>query len=374
MTANDAEVSGVCTNCGAPYPTAGFPYRCPNCGGTFDGRELKYDPAAVDPGQPGIWRYRHTFGLPGDVPVVSLGEGGTPLVWGQAYGQEVGFKLEFLNPTGSFKDRGSAPLISFLCSRGAPAALEDSSGNAGASFAAYAARAGLPARVYVPDYASGPKRAQIEAYGAEVISIAGPRSDTADTARKAADEGQRSGEIAYGSHAYLPATLPGYATAAYEVAEQMGGAPGTVIAPAGQGNLILALGRGFAALRRAGVIEKAPILVGVQAQACAPLWAASEYGPAGLAFVSEGETLAEGVRIKNPMRGDAVLRVVKDSGGRFIAVEEAQILPARDELARRGFYVEPTSAIAWAAFRQAAETLPGPVVIFLTGSGLKTGR
>ncbi len=363
----------VCASCGQPYPQAGFPYRCPNCNGFFDYEGgFAYDPQQVEADLPGIWRYRHTFGLPPEAPVVSLGEGNTPLIEDQAFGKRVAYKLEFLNPTGSFKDRGSAPLISFLCARGAPQALEDSSGNAGASFAAYAARAGLKAQVFVPDYASGPKRAQIEAYGAEVIRILGPRSNTTQAAVRAADQGQASGKVAYASHAYLPMPLPGYATAAYELVDQLGQAPGTVILPAGQGNFLLALGRGFAALHQAGVISRPPALVGVQARACAPLWAVFHYGAAGLGWVTEGETLAEGVRILSPMRGDAVLQAVAESGGVMAAVDEDQILPARDELARRGLYVEPTSAIVYAALQQLADELAEPVVLVLTGSGLKT--
>jgi threonine synthase len=349
-----------------------LPYRCPRGGGIFglEG-ELPFDRSLVEPSLPGIWRYRHTFGLDEDAPVVSLGEGNTPLVWDRAFGQEVAYKLEFLNPSGSFKDRGTAPLISFLCSRGAAAALEDSSGNAGASFAAYAARAGLRARVFVPEYASGPKLRQIQAYGAEVVLTPGPRSNTAAAALQAAEAGIASGEAAYGSHVYLPFTLPGYATVAYELVEQIGASPGTVIVPAGQGSLILGIERGFAALKASGWIERTPALVGVQARACAPLWAVSQYGVTGLGFVTEGETLAEGVRIKNPLRGDEVIRRVEASGGGFISVDEDEILPARDELAGRGFYVEPTSAIAWAALKQAAREVDGPVVLVLTGSGLK---
>ena len=128
--------------------------------------------------QPGIWRYRHTFtGLPADFPAVSLGEGSTPLLWAEAFGRQVAFKCEYLNPTGSFKDRGTTVITTFLKSRGVTAAVEDSSGNAGASFAAYAARAGIKAGIYVPAAASGPKRQQIEFYGAELHPIEGTRSD-----------------------------------------------------------------------------------------------------------------------------------------------------------------------------------------------------
>jgi threonine synthase len=360
-----------CTNCGRPYPDEGVPYRCPVCHGLFDFSSWpSFDPERVETRSAhntGMWRFRHSFGLPESAPVVTLHEGATPLVWAKAFEREVAFKLEYLNPTGSFKDRGTALLVSFLLSRGVQAVVEDSSGNAGASLAAYAARAGLQARIFIPDYASGPKRAQIEAYGAEIVRILGPRSNTANAVRRVADQGS-----VYASHAYLPHGLPGYATIAYELLEQMPTPPGTLVAPAGQGNLLLAAGRGFAALRDAGVIERIPVLVGVQARACAPLWAVFNYGAAGFGWVTEAETLAEGVRIKHPLRGDALIQFVTESAGLFVAVDEEDILPGRDQLARQGFYVEPTSAIVWSALAQLVGQVPEPIAVLLTGSGYKT--
>ena len=331
-----------------------------------------FDPAQVDRTQPGIWRYHHTFGLPKNAPVVTLGEGNTPLVWAEAatglsFGKQVAFKLETLNPTGSHKDRGVALLASFLRSQNITEAVEDSSGNAGASFAAYAARAGIKARVFIPDYASGPKRNQIAAYGAELVRIMGRRSDVADAVRRAADDG-----AVYASHAYLPHLLPGFATAAYEIVEQLGQSPGTVISPAGHGILLLGLARGFDNLKRAGVVARVPRLVGVQALSCAPLWAVYSHGQAGLGWVTEGDTIAEGVRVSTPIRGDAVLSAVQASQGTLLATPEENILPGRNELARRGFYVEPTSAIVWDALGQMIEQAPEPVVVVLTGSGLKS--
>ncbi|MCW5876092.1 MAG: pyridoxal-phosphate dependent enzyme [Anaerolineales bacterium] len=314
----------------------------------------------------GIWRYWETFGLPEGAADISLGEGGTPLIPGQGFGKQLAFKLESLNPTGSFKDRGSAPLASWLRARGVSEAVEDSSGNAGASFAAYAARAGVKARVFVPSYASGPKRAQIEAYGAQLEPVEGPRSAAAEAVQRAAADG-----AAYASHAYLPFGLPGIATIAYELYEQLGRAPGTVLAPAGHGSLLLGIALGFEALQAAGHSAELPRLVGVQARACAPLWALLTQGAAGLAWVTEGETLAEGVRVRQPLRGDALLAAVERSGGQFLAVEEKEILPARDALASAGLFVEPTSAIVWAALQQVADALPEPIVLILTGSGLK---
>ena len=356
-----------CTNCGRPYPDQGAPYRCPKCGGLYDFVEFPaYDVHLIDASQPGIWRYRHTLGLPQHAPLVSLGEGRTPLIWAEAHQRQIAFKLEFLNPSGSFKDRGSAALISFLASRKVKAAVEDSSGNAGASFAAYAARAGIQARVFVPESASGPKRSQIEAYGAQVAAVPGPRSNAAQAVVKAANKG-----VSYASHAYLPFNLPGYATVAYEIYEQLGQAPATLVSPAGQGGLLLGASRGFAALKKAGIIQNLPRLVGVQARACAPLWAVSSYGANGLSWVSEALTLAEGVRVLHPLRGDAVLKAVEETGGRFLAVEEGDILPGRDQLAHRGFYVEPTSALVWNALDQGLDEMLDPVVVILTGSGLK---
>jgi threonine synthase len=357
----------VCSNCHRKYPDDGLPYRCPVCGGVYD--VVRIDPddlSAVQLDLPGIWRYRRTFGLPDQAPVVTLGEGDTPLLWSQAFGQPVAFKLEYQNPTGSFKDRGSAVIASLCLARQVSQAMEDSSGNAGASFAAYAARAGLQAQIFIPASASGPKRAQIQAYGAQVVTVPGSRSNAAEAVQRLAQEGQ-----VYASHAYLPHGLLGYATIAYELVEQLGQPPGTVIAPVGQGNLMLGIGRGFAALKEAGRIPRLPCLVGVQARACAPLWAVSKYGAAGLAWVSEGETLAEGVRLKHPVRGDIVLQAVEASQGFFVAVEEEQILPGRDHLALQGLYVEPTSALIWDALDQVVGHVPEPIIAILTGSGYK---
>jgi len=364
-----------CTNCCQPYPDHGTPYRCAACGGLYDYvASFPYDPSHVDRRQPGIWRYRHTFGLPEEYPPVSLGEGGTPVVWAEAFGLPVAFKCEYQNPSGSFKDRGSAVIAGFLHGHDVKTIIEDSSGNAGASLAAYAARAGMLARLFIPDSASGPKRQQIEAYGAEVVRIMGPRSNASKAAINAIQASPAAGDSqpAYASHAYLPFNLPGYATLAYELVEQIGQAPGSLVLPAGQGGLLLGVWRGFQALLAAGVIERLPRLVGVQARACAPLWALYAYGPDGLRWAAEAPTLAEGIRVLQPLRGDAVLQAVADSHGEIVAVDEEEILPGREQLARRGLYVEPTSAVVWGALAQRVGKLPEPIVTVLTGSGLKS--
>ncbi len=352
-----------CLNCGRPYPESGAPYACPNCGGLYD-YAAPFALGRGDASAPGIWRDATALGV--ETEPLSIGEGATPLLEAKAFGRQVFFKCEYANPSGSFKDRGEATLVSFLRSRGVTEAVEDSSGNAGASFAAYAARAGIRARVFVPESASGPKRQQIEMYGAKVVAVPGPRSEAAEAVRRAADSGG-----VYASHAYMPFNLPGYATCALEVVEQLGRAPAAVIVPAGQGGFLLGMQRGFDALLRAGRIAAMPALYGVQAAACAPLAALFDMGMMGLSFVTEGATAAEGVRVRSPLRARAVVDAVRESGGRILAVDEGAILPGRDALARLGFYVEPTSALVWRALEDLLVQLGDPVVAVLTGSGYK---
>ena len=175
--------------------------------------------------------------------------------------------------------------------------------------------------------------------------------------------------MVYASHAYLPFNLPGYATCAYEIYEQLGRSPGAVILPAGQGGFLLGMARGFEALLLADKIQKLPMMIGVQASACAPLYALWKNGT--MNDVVESPTIAEGVRNRWPIRAEAVVEITRRSGGRFVSVDEASILSGRDALARLGFYVEPTSALVWHALEESILTLPDPVVVVLTGSGLK---
>ncbi len=202
-----------------------------------------------------------------------------------------------------------------------------------------------------------------------MVPIDGSRSAVTDSVLRSAEAG-----IAYASHAYLPFNLPGYATSAYEIVEQLGQMPGAVMVPAGQGGLLLGLARGFDALRIDKKWNKGPQMIGVQARACAPLWALfSAEGKKQVSIKNEEFTLAEGVRVSNPLRKEAVLVAVVASGGSVCVTEENEILPGRDALARLGLYVEPTSAIIWGALSRLVDKLPDPIVVILTGSGLKYG-
>jgi threonine synthase len=353
-----------CQACGRQQPLTFTGWKCPVCGGLLDlSTPAIFDKAQIEALDHTLWRYRHTFPLPPSARPVSLGEGLTPLVPVALDGRRVHFKLEFANPTGSFKDRGMTIVLTALAAIGVADALEDSSGNAGASFAAYAARAGVRGRVYVPAAASGPKLAQIAAYGAEIHAIPGPRSNAAAAAQQAAAEGAY-----YASHVFNPLGLAGQATAAFEIWEQLGSAPESVVLPVGNGTLLLGLQRGFKALLSAGLISRLPRLIGVQAQACAPIWAEFTQGTAGLAQVTEGATLAEGIRVLHPARAGAILAAIRETNGTMVAVDEVAVRAGREALARLGLYAEFTSGIVWEALSQAR----GETVAILTGSGLKS--
>jgi len=355
-----------CTNCSQPYPDNGVPFLCPRCGGIFDLATESWQGSQLDNDAfSGLWRYKNNFELPENATPISLGEGNTPLVWCEIDGRQIGFKCEFLNPTGSYKDRGAALLASFLLARGVKRAVEDSSGNAGAAFAAYAARAGIHAQIYVPETASGPKITQIKAYGAQVFPVKGSREDVAQAVLEVTKAG-----VCYASHAYLPQVMLGYATIAYELVEQLGDAPGSVILPVGQGNLLLGIGCGFISMLKSRSITHLPRIVGVQAQSCAPL-VQLFYNQQTTPPPANSKTLAEGVRIANPLRPKTVIDIVKESQGTLIAVSEQNILIGYQQLAKLGLYVEPTSALVWEGIHHLRDHLPTPIIAILTGSALK---
>jgi threonine synthase len=358
-----------CAGCRKPYPDKGVPYRCPDCGGMFNFDPLPgFVQANITPNQPGYWRYQSFFGLPEHAPVITLGEGNTPLLWVEKGFRKIALKMELLNPTGSYKDRGSAVLVSQLVAREVIEAIEDSSGNAGASFAAYAAAAGIKTRIFVPASASGPKRSQIEAYGAELIEIPGPRSEAARAVQVEADRG-----VPYASHAYMPFGIAGIATIAYEIWEQLEWqVPGTLIAPVGHGGLLIGIIRGFKALQTAGLIKNVPYWVGIQAEACDPLTQAFFRGENSSRLINIRPSAAEGVCVSNPSQAKSLLDELSGGKGLFHSIREEKILPAVRDLAHRGIHVEPTSALVWAALESIQADLPDPVVLILTGSGLKS--
>ncbi|HEY8526921.1 MAG TPA: pyridoxal-phosphate dependent enzyme [Acidimicrobiales bacterium] len=316
---------------------------------------------------PGLWRYREA--LPFADPEAAaarcgLGEGGTPLV---DLGDGLTGKLELASPTLSFKDRGATVLVAAAAALGVERIVCDSSGNAGTAIAAYAARAGLPAVVFVPAATSPAKLVQARAHGAEIRTVPG---DRAAAARAAEDEVERTGAF-YASHAWNPLFLEGTKTYAYELWEQRGfAAPGAVVVPAGNGTLFLGALKGFAELRAAGLVDRLPAFVVAQAAACAPLWHAVHGRAAAPADVA-GPTIAEGIAIAQPPRLEEMVAAVRQVGARVEVVADDEIVRARDDLARRGLFVEPTAAVPYAVARRIRRELPADCVVPLCGAGLK---
>jgi threonine synthase len=321
-------------------------------------------PDDVDRRTRSLWRYRAA--LPGDITrPVSLGEGCTPLLerrWGDT---PVHFKLEWFNPTGSFKDRGSSVMISLLAQAGVDSVLEDSSGNGGSSVAAYCAAAGIKARILAPEGTSPAKILQSRAYGADVALVPGDRDATA---ARAVEE---SADTCYASHNWHPFFLQGTKTLAYELWEDLGfTAPDAIVTVAGAGSTVLGCDLGFTELLAAGHIDRLPRLLVAQPRNCAPIHA--RFHGTGATFAP---TIAEGTAIREPVRLPEVLDAVRRSGGDLAAISEAAISEAVRALASIGLYAEPTSATAAAAvevFAARGAIRPGETtVVVLTGSGLK---
>lgn len=313
-----------------------------------------------------LWRYSAAIRT---AKAISLGEGWTPLVPALWQNAPVLFKCEHMMPTGSYKDRGISVLMNELAGRGIGKILEDSSGNAGSSMATYAAAAGIECSIYAPASAPEGKLLQIQAMGAELHRIPGPRQATTDAVMAEIDTSF------YASHAWQPFYLDGMKTLAFELWEQCGFTlPDAIVTPAGQGANILGLAIGCAELIANGQISRMPRLYAVQAAACAPLAAAfnSASSPEIL------PTIADGIASAHPVRSGMIVDAVRESGGLVITVSEAEIRTALGALLSQGWYVEPTTAAGAAGLSnlldagaiQAGET----TALILTGHGLKAGQ
>ena len=301
---------------------------------------------------------------------VSLGEGNTPVVRLANVGRTLGMdglyaKLEFLNPTGSFKDRGSAVMVSALRSAGIRSAAEDSSGNAGASVAAYCAQAGIEATIFAPASAPPMKLQQISFYGARVVKVEGGRASVAAACRQyCRDEG-----VVYASHNLSPLFIEGTKSFASEVASQMGEMPEHVLFPVGNGSLLIGAWKGFRG------VGSMPRLHCVQSEACMPIAAAFE-GRGWSAPEAGVETVAGGIAVERPPRLHQVLEAVSDSGGSAVAVAESEIVRWQRRLSvEEGLFVEPTSASVLAgveALLESGKVGEGDrVLVALTGFGFK---
>lgn len=302
---------------------------------------------------------RHSGRLP-FVPEKTRGEGSTPLVTEKIDGREVLFKLEYLNPGGSFKDRGSSLAVYYAYRMGYRSVVEDTSGNTGISVVLYSRLYGLRPRIYMPRTAPEGKKRLVRLLGGEII-------ETASRAEAASEVLREVSTSFYIAHTWSFFYVLGASTIAYEVYEEAG-VPDVVLAPVGSGGLFLGLARGFERLAEEGRIERVPRLVAVQGYSSQPLYQALR----GYREEGEESTLADGIMVQSPPRLEEIRSVAERYGGEVVLVGNTEIRSALRELLDMGFLVEPTSAAAYAAYKKVRERLEGRrVLIPLTGSGMK---
>jgi threonine synthase len=356
------EAEWFCPRCGwRAGLREGYWWRCPRCGAPLTFRYARrWEPRRR------VWGVaRYTAMLPLE-PKVSLGEGGTSLVERRVEGVSVLFKLEFLNPTGSFKDRGTSLAISYASMMGFGRVVEDTSGNTGVSVAAYASAAGLKARIFMPVGAPEGKKTLVRLYGGEIVEA----PTRGDAARAVLSEAGEPG-VFYVAHTWSPFYIEGAKTIAFEAYEQAG-IPDAVVAPVGSGGLLLGLYRGFLELREQGLTESVPKLVAVQGYSNPPLYRAFYGREPG---AGRDSSLADGIMVPNPPRLGEVVEAVRSTGGCVVLVDNTGIIRGLKLLASMGFIVEPTSAAALAglveAKRQGCIGAGDRVLVPLTGSGLK---
>jgi threonine synthase len=308
--------------------------------------------------------------------LVSLGEGNTPAVPIPALGRMLGLrrlwaKLEFMNPTGSFKDRGTSVMVSVAREHGVTEIVEDSSGNAGASVAAYAVRAGIKAHIFAPASAPSGKVQQIRVYGAKAHLIEGTREDT--TEATIAYHIERG--LIYASHNLSPYFLEGTKSFAYEVANDFpDGLPDHIVMPVSNGSLFIGAWKGFLEMQAAGRISAIPRLHCAQARAAMPVVAT--YHDTAWSPEQGAKTVAGGISSASPPRMLQSVAVLKATGGVPVAVDDADILRWQRLLAEtEGLYGEPTSAAAFAGLEELVKLgeidKDDTVLVPITGMGLK---
>lgn len=358
-----------CSKCGKHEAVSTRKARC-DCGGLWklDFQPPKFDLSEIDRDEWSMFRYRKFMALEDDAwRDITLGEGMTPIV---RLDENVLLKMDYFMPTLSFKDRGAAVLVSHCKAIGVKSVVQDSSGNAGNSVAAYCARAGIQCEIFVKDGTSPKKIDMIRAHGATCTIVPGSRDHCADVCREKVD---REG-VYYANHVYNPFFYEGTKTYLYEVYEQLHRIPANIIIPIGNGTLFLGVMHALEELLAAGCIEKVPQIIAIQTETCDPLLRAAELGLSEPVDITPEETIAEGIAIGKPMRGREILEHVYKYGIRFVHAPEDKILEARNALALKGIYCEHTTAANYAAYLAYCEKYGSTpdCLITMCGAGLKS--
>lgn len=359
----------ICSKCGKTEDVTTGNEKC-RCGGLWK-LDFKAPAFALEKVERDTWslfRYRAFLPLVGEVwKTVSLGEGMTSVV---PFSDDVMLKMDYFMPTLSFKDRGAAVLVSHCKSIGVKSVVQDSSGNAGNSVAAYCARAGIACEIFVPEGTSPKKIDMIKAHGAAVNIVPGSRDHCADVCReKVTKEGHY-----YANHVYNPFFYEGTKTYIYEVYEQLGRIPQNIFVPLGNGTLFIGVMKALEEFLACGIIEKMPQVIALQSEHCAPFMEAVKTGSKIPAVVDIKPTIAEGIAIGVPMRGEEILDYIYRHHVRVITAPEDRILDARAELAAKGIYCEHTTAASYAAYQKYCEIYgkTEDSLLAMCGAGLKS--
>lgn len=361
----------VCRKCGKVYDVTTELWRC-ECGGAFwleREEPIHFTKADIKADEFSMWRYEKAYPMKKADLKATFDEGLTPLVEETWDGAKVWFKNDSLMPTGSFKDRGVVMLINSFAAKGITKITEDSSGNAGASVASYAAKAGIECNVYVPASTSEGKVTQVIASGARLHKISGLRD-------RAAEAAQSGAEGVYASHNWNPYFIEGVKSMAYEIWEQYGfDIPDNIVCPTGNGSIPAALEQGFSELMESGEINHLPRIYGVQPENCNPIYRKFYNEPDEFEVIA---TIAEGIALKFSSHRDEVVEAIKKTNGKMVAVTEDEILTALKKITQKGYYIEPTSCAAFAGATKLLES--GTIskndntVIVISGSGLKASE
>ncbi len=347
--------------------------RCRKCGSALD---AEYDYNSIKKvilrddfmrDKPAHWKYWAFMPVKDLSKMITMGEGGTPLLensrlWNNG---RLLIKYEASNPTGSFKDRGSSLEITKALEFGKRKVALASTGNMGASVAAYAAYAGLECKVFVPDIVGREKLTQMRAYGAKTILVDGDYS----VAMKQAEDYVVSNTDSFLTGDY-PWRSEGTKTVGFEIADQLyWHVPDHVVVPVGNGTLIWSIFEAFRQLSLVGITDRVPRIIGIQVENCDPVVHAWENELGEIIPVKDPQTVATAIACGDPIDGLAALRAIRDSGGEAVRVSDKEALSARDILAANGIFVEPSGAVAYAGIIKMK--LSGTVVAVATGHGLK---
>ncbi len=376
----------TCSACGSQHDASQLQNLCTKCGkpllATYDlaaaSRALTRDMLLARQ-EHTLWRYRELLPLPQDAEPVSLGEGGTPLLRATRFGDDVGLpnlwiKDESVNPTQSFKARGMSVAVSMANHLGATKLAVPSAGNAAGALAAYAARAGLEAHIFIPRDTPRANIIECRELGASVTLIDGLITDCgAEIARRKDVEGWFDV-----STLKEPYRLEGKKTLGYELAEQLGWSlPDAILYPTGGGTGLIGMWKAFDEMEALGWIDaKRPRMYSVQASGCAPIVRAFEAGAENAPEFPNAQTCASGLRVPKAIGDFLTLRILRQSGGGAIAIDDEQMIRVTREVgAAEGLFVAPEGAACFAAVRSLAKSgrisRDERVVIFNTGSGIK---